>query len=254
MPRSPPSPPPPCVFPAPPPPLPAPLPADINRQHEMNSRRVGGKKQKVSEEGSTTEEPTDRAKKRRSSKEELCQSKQWIIPATKKEWSARLDSDDLFKVSRDKNCRMPSVLVTKSNYEDAGLGLFANEKIWKGTKVTECGGEIISFQAAQELAKTKQDTHCLALEFRFLVIDGRVRKQFTKEWYCTHHKAGAFVNSAIDPKERNATYQCCAGNPPYIQPYKNENSPDLRCSQKRIYIVATRDIQKGEEIVTHYRF
>ena len=91
MPRSPPSPPPPCVFPAPPPPLPAPLPADINRQHEMNSRRVGGKKQKVSEEGSTTEEPTDRAKKRRSSKEELCQSEQWIIPATKKEWSARLE-------------------------------------------------------------------------------------------------------------------------------------------------------------------
>lgn len=146
MPRSPPSPPPPCVFPAPPPPLPAPLPADINRQHEMNSRRVGGKKQKVSEEGSTTEEPTDRAKKRRSTKEEPCQSEQWIIPATKKEWSARLNSDDLFKVSRDKNCRMPSVLVTKSNYEDAGLGLFANEKISKGTKVTECGGEIICFR------------------------------------------------------------------------------------------------------------
>jgi hypothetical protein len=68
--RSSPSPPPPCVFPAPPPPLSAPLPVDINRQHEMNSRRVGGKKQKVSEEGSTTEEPTDRAKKRRSSKGE----------------------------------------------------------------------------------------------------------------------------------------------------------------------------------------
>jgi uncharacterized small protein (DUF1192 family) len=202
----------------------------------------------------TQKQPTDRAKKRRSTKEEPCQSEQWIIPATEKEWSARLNSDDLFKVSRDKNCRMPSVLVTKSNYEDAGLGLFANEKISKGTKVTECGGEIICFQAAQELAKTKQDTHCLALEPRFLAIDGRVRNQFTKEWYCTHHKAGAFVNSAIDPKERNAKYQCCAGNLPYIQPYKNENSPDLRCSQKRIYIVATRDIQEGEEIVTHYRF
>ena len=149
---------------------------------------------------------------------------------------------------------MPSVLVTKSNYEDAGLGLFANETISKGMKVTECGGEIICFQAAQELAKTKQDTHCLALEPRFLAIDGRVRNQFTKEWYCTHHKAGAFVNSAIDPKETNAKYHCCAGKPPYIQPYKNENLPDLRCSQKRIYIVATRDIQKGEEIVTHYRF
>jgi len=134
------------------------------------------------------------------------------------------------------------------------LGLFANETISKGMKVTECGGEIICFQAAQELAKTKQDTHCLALEPRFLAIDGRVRNQFTKEWYCTHHKAGAFVNSAIDPKERNAKYQCFAGKPPYIQPYKNENLPDLRCSQKRIYIVATRDIQKGEEIVTHYRF
>jgi len=178
----------------------------------------------------------------------------WLIPATNKEWSARLDSDDLFKVSRHKNCRMPSVLLTKSNYENAGVGLFANEKISKGTKVTECGGEIICFQAAQELAKTKQDTHCLALEPHFLAIDGRVRNQFTKEWYCTHHKAGAFVNSAIDPKERNAKYQCFAGKPPYIQPYKNENLPDLRCSQKRIYIVATRDIQKGEEIVTHYRF
>ena len=202
----------------------------------------------------TQKQPTDRANKRRSTKQEPCKSEQWIIPATKEEWSARLNSDDLFKVSRDKNCRMPSVLVTKSNYEDAGLGLFANEKISKGTKVTECGGEIISFETAQELAKTKQDTHCLVLEARFLVIDGRVRKQFTKEWYCTHHKAGAFVNSAIDPKDRNAKYQCCAGKPPYIQPYKNEILPDLRCSQKRIYIVATRDIQKGEEIVTHYRF
>ena len=227
----------------------------VPAEHDMNSRRVGGKKlKKVSEEGSTTEEPTDKAKKRRSTKEEPCQSEQWIIPATKKEWSARLNSDDLLKVSRDKNCRMSSVLVTKSNYKDAGLGLFANENISKGTKVTECGGEIISFQAAQELAKTNQHTHCLALEPHFLSIDGRVRKQFTAEWYCTHHKAGAFVNSAIDPKKRNAKYKCCAANPPYIQPYKNENSPDLRCSQKRIYIVATRNIQKGEEIVTHYRF
>ena len=123
-----------------------------------------------------------------------CESEQCIIPATKEEWSVRLNSDDLFKVSRDKNCRMPSVLVTKSNYEDAGLGLFANEKISKGTKVTECGGEIICFQAAQELAKTNKHKHCLALEPRFLAIDGRVRKQFTKEWYCKHHKAGAFVN------------------------------------------------------------
>jgi len=134
------------------------------------------------------------------------------------------------------------------------LGLFANETISKGMKVTECGGEIICFQAAQELAKTKQDTHCLALEPRFLAIDGRVRNQFTKEWYFKHHKAGAFANSSTDPKERNAKYKCCAGKPSYIQPYKNENLPDLRCSQKRIYIVATRDIQKGEEIVTHYRF
>jgi hypothetical protein len=148
----------------------------VPAEHDMNSRRVGGKKQKVSEEGSTTEEPTDRAKKRRSTKEEPCQSEQWIIPATNKEWSARLNSDDLSEVSRDKNCRMPSVLVTKSKYEDAGLGLFANENISKGTKVTECGGEIICFQTAQELAKTNQDTHCLALEPRFLVIDGRVRK------------------------------------------------------------------------------
>jgi len=185
----------------------------------------------------TQKQPTDRAKKRRSTKDEPCESEQCIIPATKEEWSARLDSDDLIKVSRDKNCRMPSVLLTKSNYDNAGLGLFANEKISKGTKVTECGGEIICFQAAQELAKTKQDTDCLALEPHFLAIDGRVRNQFTKEWYCTHHKAGAFVNSAIDPKERNAKYQCFAGKPPYIQPYKNENLPDLRCSQKRIYIV-----------------
>jgi hypothetical protein len=205
----------------------------VPAEHDMNSRHVVGKKQKVSEEGSTTEAPTDRAKKRRSTKEEPC---------------ARLNSDDLFKVSRDKNCQMPSVLVKKSNYENAGLGLFANENISKGTKVTECGGEIICFQSAQELAKTNQDTHCLALEPRFLAIDGRVRNQFTTEWYCTHHKAGAFVNSAIDPKKRNAKYKCCAANPPYIQPYKNQNSPDLRCSQKRIYIVATRNIQKGEEI------
>ncbi len=68
---------------------------------------------------------------------ETCQSEQSIIPATNEEWSVRLNSDDLFKVSRDKNCRMPSVLLTKSNYENAGLGLFANETISKGTKVTE---------------------------------------------------------------------------------------------------------------------
>ncbi len=49
-------------------------------EHDMNSRRVGGKKQKVSEEGSTTEEPTNRAKKRRNTKEEPCQSEQWMIP------------------------------------------------------------------------------------------------------------------------------------------------------------------------------
>jgi hypothetical protein len=216
---------------------------------------VGGKKQKVAEEGSTTEEPTDRAKKRRSTKEEPCKSEQWIIPATKEEWSARLNSDDLFKVSRGKNGRLPSVLVTKSNYEDAGLGLFAGEDIAKCAKCTEYGGEIISHDTGKKLMETKQDTHCRTLSSHFLVIDGRVRvhEGFTKEWYCKHHKVGPFANSSVNRKHLNSKYVCLDGHPAYVQPYKNANPKhDLRCGQNRIFIVATRDIKKGDEIITNY--
>ena len=74
------------------------------------------------------------------------------------------------------------------------------------------------------------------LDSHFLAIDGRVRNQFTKEWYFQNHKTGAVVNSAMDAKEKNAKFQCYAGKPSYIHPYKNENSPDHRFAQKRIYI------------------
>jgi hypothetical protein len=93
----------------------------------------------------------------------------------------------------------------------------------------------------------------LTLDSHFFVIDGRVRNQFTKEWYFQHHKAGAFVNSAIDPEEMNAKYQCCVGKPSYIQPYKNSSKYDYRCLSSRIYVVATRDIEPGQEILTNYQ-
>ncbi len=222
--------------------------------------------QPVARESFTREENQDRAQKRccepergvdqsQSPKEKSCKSTKLIIPDSTEEWCGVVKSDDVHKVPRGRYGRLPCVYVGKSKIPNAGLGLFAGEDIAKCAKCTEYGGEIISHDTGKKLMETKEDTHCRSLSSHFLVIDGRVRvhEGFTKEWYCKHHKVGPFANCSVNHKHLNSKYVCLDGHPAYVQPYKNANPKhDLRCGQNRIFIVATRDIKKGDEIITNY--
>ena len=51
------------------------------------------------------------------------------------------------------------------------------------------------------------DSHLLNIaRVQFMSIDGRLRGQFTLDWYCSHHKAGAMTNASTDVRSRNTKY------------------------------------------------
>ena len=48
-----------------------------------------------------------------------------------------------------------------------------------------------------------KDTYILSLSSKFNSIDGSVHGQFTEDYYCRHHKMGAFVNASKAAAGRN---------------------------------------------------
>jgi hypothetical protein len=137
-----------------------------------------------------------------------------------------------------------------------GLGLFVLQDIFPGTFLTEYGGEYICETDAKKRMFDKTDSHMRTIMASFLHLDGSLHGQFTEDWYCNHHKAGAFANASVKVHERNTEYAklLIPDSHAYCQPYDFEQSTKSygTAFEWRIFLKATKFIPAGGEIIVHY--
>lgn len=114
--------------------------------------------------------------------------------------------------------------------KQAGNGLFADQSFLKGQIITEYGGEIIDRKTALQRSACGRGSHIRTLIMGMYAIDG-----------FKHPSAGlpggSFANDARDVQKQNAKYviKSSAQNP-----------------MPRVFLQATRDIQRGEEVYVSY--
>ena len=120
---------------------------------------------------------------------------------------------------------LPRLILDSSKLH--GLGLFADQDLEEGCFVTEYAGEFITSKDDLRMIEEGVDSHLLSIaRAQFMSIDGRLRGQFTLDWYCSQHKVGAMVNASTDTRSRNAKYVYLElpDSKAYVQPYDWENS------------------------------
>ena len=151
---------------------------------------------------------------------------------------------------------LPRLILDSSKLH--GLGLFADHDLAEGCFVTEYAGEFITSKDALHMIEEGTDSHLLIIaRAQFMSIDGRLRGQFTLDWYCSHHKVGSMTNTSTDARSRNTKYVYLelSDSKTYAQPYEWEISSkswDCTSFMTRAFIVTTRDVKLGEEILVDY--
>ena len=126
------------------------------------------------------------------------------------------------------------------------------------TFFTEYAGEIVDDTDGKAMMQGGTDTYLLSLTSQFNVVDGSVHGQFTEDYYCRHHKMGAFVNASKAAAGRNCEYVYLdvPARFAYEQPYDWEQSTKSYPStnyEKRIYLVTTKFVSAGTEFITDYQ-
>ena len=97
---------------------------------------------------------------------------------------------------------LPGLILDSSKLH--GLGLFTDHDLTEGCFVTEYAGEYITSEDALHMIEEGTDSHLLIIaRAQFMSIDGRLRGQFTLDWYCSHHEVGTMVNVSTDTRSRN---------------------------------------------------
>ena len=100
---------------------------------------------------------------------------------------------------------LPRLILDSSKLH--GLGLFADHDLTEGCFVTEYAGEYITSKDDLRMIEEGTESHLLSIaRVQFMSIDGRLRGQFTLDWYCSHHKTGAMANASTDTRSRNNKY------------------------------------------------
>ena len=151
---------------------------------------------------------------------------------------------------------LPELILASSTIH--GLGLFSAHDMAEGCYVTEYGGEYVTKTVALRMIEDGTDTHLLSIaRAQFMSIDGRVRGQFTEDWYCSHHKVGAMANTSPDTAKRNVKFVELhfPESQSYVQPYDWErSSKSWGCAgfNVRVFIVTTKVVKRGEEIIVDY--
>ena len=100
--------------------------------------------------------------------------------------------------------------------------------------------------------------HLLSLSSHFNAIDGSVHGQVTEDYYCRHHKMGAFANASTETARRNCEYVHLEipARFAYAQPYDWEESTKSYPStnyEKRIFLRTTKFVSAGTEFLTDYQ-
>lgn len=128
-----------------------------------------------------------------------------------------------------------------------GYGLYAWYPIKAGTFITEYGGEILTHDEAAAL-NPRDKTHLLPMYHCGPVFDGREHGSYSYDWYESQGLLGQFANDRkgtglrgnVDYKTQRSAYQGGYHFTPCGEPVP---------VAVRRFLVATRDIAAGEEIL-----
>lgn len=135
--------------------------------------------------------------------------------------------------------KMDRTIVAKSIIPDAENGLFANVDIKKGEVIEEFREEFCTGNTA---------------------TNSRSTIAFIDNTYLSCHSdcKASFANDAIDfPKERRLIYKAIISDEPLYGKHRGTTVNayiDLDDDNHRAYLVAKKDISKGDEIFCHYGF
>lgn len=141
-------------------------------------------------------------------------------------------------------------------YIDAGKGVFATADVQKGQFLTEIAGHITEVNKDENLKST---THDILLPNTFssgkkvrLVIKGNKCKSGRGSSKLPF-KCGQMLNDGMSTKRNNcrlvAVFWPIFKNRKYIYRSPNKNQ---RATPFRMFVVASRDIDKGEELLMDY--
>ena len=119
------------------------------------------------------------------------------------------------------------------------LGLFAKRPFTKRSRITEYDGELIDYSEMMRRLRNGHSSHIRGLDVMFIGIDGKHLKAEH-----SHRGGGSFANDARCTAHTNACFQRVTGA-------GVQRGGKLE-SLNRIVLVATRDIQVGEEIFVNY--
>lgn len=137
---------------------------------------------------------------------------------------------------------MEKAYSKKSNIKGTGMGLFAKDKINKGSRIAKFGGRVCR-------PGVKLDSNRSNVFFN----DGYILA-------CDENDLASFANDCINlPKKRRKFVESMGKDEPFYKRHKDTivNS-SISLNEKNFVheasLVATRDIEKDEEIYVHYGF
>jgi hypothetical protein len=87
-----------------------------------------------------------------------------------------------------------------------GKGIFVLTDIPVFTFISEYAGEIVDDTDGKAMMLAGKDTHLLTLSSKLNSVYGSVHGQLTEDYYCRHHKMGAFANASKASAGRNCKY------------------------------------------------
>jgi SET domain-containing protein len=118
-----------------------------------------------------------------------------------------------------------TLIVKKSLLPNAGKGLFTSKAIKKGTKIIEYKGEIIDWKEYEKRVERDEDGYLFFIN----------KKHCIDAWNTPQHKA-RYANDAAGLSR--------------VKGLKNNSVYEIE--DDKCFIVATRDIAAGEEILVNY--
>ncbi len=151
---------------------------------------------------------------------------------------------------------MPAIMLSISIW--GGKGIYTLTDIPAFTFISEYAGEIVDDTDGKAMLLAGKDTHLLTLSSKLNAVDGSVHGQFTKDYYCRHHKMGVFTNTSKAVAGRNCKYFYLdvPARFAYDQPYDWEQSTKSYPStnyEKRIFLVTTKVVNVGTEFICDYQ-
>ena len=138
-------------------------------------------------------------------------------------------------------CGQVGIRVGKSSIPGAGSGLFVEKKWKRGHAITEYDGDVIDHESCIWMRSHKMASHIITLHSMSCAISGLKTP-------VDGRGAGSFVNASLKGITPNARFVSTEKHLLDVPRCKRGGFVRL----KRIWVVALRDLDVGEEVVCSY--